>query len=131
MKGSFPVRFSVLLCLLTMLHSVLFASQPQKIDAVVRGRIFQSNLPASELFKFTALDYARLTGKKMNNWQRISFGILKIKLKRELKKNPDLQLADFYRDNKKISVGLVIVIVLLALLLLLVIVLGIGYHGGL
>jgi hypothetical protein len=114
-----------------MSSSTTFASQARQTDAADPGRIIKSDIPASELLKFTASDYALLTGKKMNNWQRISFGILKIKLKRELKKNPDLLPADFYRENKKISVGLVIVIVLLALLLLFVIVLGIGYHGGL
>ncbi len=124
-------RMSVLLFLLTVLHSAALASQPQKVDAVDPGLIFQSNLTASELLKFTASDYTRFTGKKMNSWQRISFGILKIKLKRALKKNPDLLLSDFYKDNKKLSVGLVIVIVLLALLLLFLIVLGIGYRGGL
>jgi maltodextrin utilization protein YvdJ len=108
-----------------------FSNQPQWSEIEKLGKAIPADLPASALLKFTPADYSSFTGKKMSGWQRISLGILKIKVKREMKKNPDLLLSDFYQQNKKLSVGLIIVIVLLAFLLLFLIVMGIGYKGGL
>jgi hypothetical protein len=131
MKGSFLFRMPVLLCLFAALSFHAIASHPQRFEVAKPGKAIPADLPASALLKSTPADYSSFTGKKMSGWQRISLGILKIKLKRELKKNPDLLLSDFYQQNKKLSVGLIIVIVLLAFLLLFLIVLGIGYKGGL
>jgi hypothetical protein len=131
MKGILPIRISLLLFLFVVLSFPALASQPQRSEIGKPGQTIPADLPASALLRFTPADYSRFTGKKMSGWQRISLGILKIKLKRELKKNPDLLLSDFYKQNKKLSVGLIIVIVLLAFLLLFLVVLGIGYKGGL
>jgi hypothetical protein len=131
MKGILPLRIAVLLLLFVALSFPALASQPQRSEIGKPGQTIPAVLPASALLKVTPADYSRFTGKKMSGWQRISLGILKIKLKRELKKNPDLLLSDFYKEKKKVSVGLVIVIVLLSFLLLFLIVLGIGYKGGL
>ncbi len=130
MKGFFPAHMPILFCLLVFLCSEAVGSQPQKMEVADPGKITQKDLRASEVLKFTALDYYHFTGKKMSSWQRVSFGILKIKLKRELKKNPDLLISDFYRDNKKSGAGLVIVIVLIFLLLLLLVVVGMALGGS-
>lgn len=131
MKGHSLFQIPALLCLFMVLYSAAFASQPYAHENRKPGKMIPADLRASELLKFTATDYSRFTGKKMNGFQRISLGILKVKLKRALKKNPGMSLSDFYKENKKMSVGLIIVIVVLSLLLLFVIVLGIGYKGGL
>ncbi|MFZ4800123.1 MAG: hypothetical protein ACOYMA_21715 [Bacteroidia bacterium] len=48
------------------------------------------NFKASELVRLSAKEYSSITGERMNLKQRISFSILKSRMKHELKKNPDL-----------------------------------------
>jgi hypothetical protein len=53
------------------------------------------SLKASEFVKLNTNDYSRLTGKKMSFFDRISFRILKMRMKHDLRKNPDLVIADY------------------------------------
>lgn len=50
---------------------------------------------ASEFVKLSAKDYEALTGKKLNFLQRLSFKATKMKMKHDLKKNPDLKIFDY------------------------------------
>lgn len=52
-------------------------------------------LKASEFIKLSAKDFAQLTGKKLNVFQRMSFQIVKLKMKHDLKKNPNLLVTDY------------------------------------
>ena len=52
-------------------------------------------LKASEFIKLSAKDFAQLTGKKLNVFQRMSFQIVKLKMKHDLKKNPNLLITDY------------------------------------
>jgi hypothetical protein len=52
-------------------------------------------LQVSEFVKLSAKDYSALTGKKLNFFQKLSFNITRAKMKRDLKKNPDLQLSNY------------------------------------
>lgn len=49
----------------------------------------------SEFVKLSAKEYATLTGKKLNFLQRLSFNLTKAKMKRDLKKNPNLKITDY------------------------------------
>ncbi len=57
-------------------------------------------LKAGEFVKLSAKDFGELTGKKLNFFQRLSFGITKLRVKHDLKKNPDLQLTDYNKSSK-------------------------------
>ena len=50
---------------------------------------------ASEFVKLSARDYTKFTGKKLNFLQRMSFGLTKMKMKHDLKKNPGLKITDY------------------------------------
>ncbi|HXR84975.1 MAG TPA: hypothetical protein VN722_11730 [Hanamia sp.] len=50
---------------------------------------------ASEFVKLSAKDFSRLSGKRLNMFQRISFQVVKLKMKHDLKKNPNLLITDY------------------------------------
>ena len=80
-------------------------------------------LQVSELVKLSAKDYGTLTGKKMTMWDKISFKIMKMKMKHDLKKNPNLLISD-YMSSKKTSTAINIVYyILIGILLFMVIIL--------
>lgn len=56
-------------------------------------------LKASEFVKLSAKDYTALTGKKLNFFQRMSFNLTKVKMKHDLKKNPDLKVTDYINGD--------------------------------
>ena len=112
------------ICLLLLFFvTSTFAALP-KISPVKQS---YAGVKASDLLNFTATDYSLLTGKKMNAFQKISFKVMKIKLKKELKKNPDLLMKDFYMENKKMATGWIILLAVLSTLLLLLLIFAIAY----
>ena len=80
-------------------------------------------LKISDLVNVSAKQLSELTGKKMNILEKLSFKIMKIKMKHDLKKNPNLRLKDYYGSGSKkhLSVGGWILAGILALVLLLLI----------
>ena len=68
----------------------------------------------------------RISGKKLNLFQRISFGLLKHKMKKALRKDRDMTLDQFMRSKKKSSgpggAGLIIfaIVGLIAIIILIV-----------
>jgi hypothetical protein len=52
-------------------------------------------MQVSEFVKLSAKEYSALTGKKLNFFQKLSFNVTKAKMKRDLKKNPDLKLSNY------------------------------------
>ena len=65
-----------------------------------------NNLPAkylnaSEFVKLSAKEFSSLSGIKLNLFQKLSFGITKLRLKHDLKRNPKLKItADYYNAEK-------------------------------
>jgi hypothetical protein len=88
---------------------------------------FYAGQKASVLLKFTASDYSLMTGKKMTLGQKLAFKVMKIKLKKELKQNPDLLLSDFYKQNKRMGTGWIILLAVISTLLLLLLLFAIAY----
>jgi len=84
-----------------------------------------NNIKASEFVKLSAKDFSIITGKKMNMWNRLSFSVLKLKIKHDLKKNPNLYVTDYYfkeSDNRNFNwwvfgIGLIVALILAYLLL--------------
>ena len=70
------------------------------------------NFKASELIRLSAKEYSSITGERMNLKQRISFSILKSRMKHELKKNPDLKAGQSVAAQKKLGTGWWIVIII-------------------
>ena len=65
-----------------------------------------------------------LKGKKMNIWDKISFNIMKMNMNKELKRNPNMLLAEFYSKakQKRLAWGAWVAITLVAILVLILIV---------
>lgn len=96
-----------------------------------------SATPISENWKHLKLmDYINITpdnlealsGKRMNIWDKVSFKIMKINMKKELKKNPNMLVSEYYSKTmqKRLAWGWWVLISLGALLLLFVILALIG-----
>jgi hypothetical protein len=79
-------------------------------------------LKISELVNLSPKQFSELTGKKMNMWDKVSFSILKIKMKHDLKKNPNLTFKNYYSSEGKKRLGTIwwILIGIAGLLLILV-----------
>ncbi len=77
---------------------------------------------AGDLVKLSPKQFSELTGKKMNVYERLSFKAIKLKMKHDLKKNPNLTLQDYYRHvgKKGHGTGWLILIVVVFILLLIV-----------
>lgn len=90
-----------------------------------------NGLSIHKIINVSAKEFASLTGKKMNLWERISFTILKIKLKSELKLNPGLTIEKYTADKqrKRLGAGWWILIGAAGALLVLFIIFAIAYGG--
>ena len=89
-------------------------------------------LRGSEVVKLSARQLMELTGKKMNLWEKVSFGIMKVKIKHDLKKYPNLTLKDYYSNKIKNRLGTIwwILIGIAGVLLLAIVIFIIAYSGG-
>ncbi len=119
----FYLNLFCICCLLNTNTSFAFAiSKPRSIEkpGIIK---FSNNLNASDFVKLSAKDFSLITGKKMNLWNRLSFSFLKMRMKHDLKKNPDLKVNDYYakKGKKHLSVwwivGIGVVILLLIFLI--------------
>lgn len=92
-------------------------TNPEKYEAIQGLRI-------SELVSLSAKQFSELTGKKMNFWDRLSFSVIKMKMKHDLKSNPNLTISDFYSGKSKhrlspwlwvaIGLGLLLILVVVS-----------------
>jgi hypothetical protein len=81
-----------------------------------------------EFITLSFKQFATLTGQKQNLRNRLSFGIMKLKVKHDLKKNPDLMISEFYRPHEKTPTWKIILWVLVGLLVLPLLIIGIADH---
>jgi hypothetical protein len=63
------------------------------------------NLKLSEFIMLSAKDYSKVTGKKMNLRERISFSITKQRMKHVLKKNPNMTVNEYMASSGKMGTG--------------------------
>ncbi len=86
-----------------------------------------SSIKASEFVRLSAKDLSLITGKKMTIKSRLSFSLLKMKVKHDLKKNPNLTMADYYakEGKRRLSTLWIVLLTILGLILLLLIVFAI------
>jgi hypothetical protein len=126
--------FITILCIFCMVNTNnSFAFAIGKPAIAERPDINHStnNIKASELIKLSEKEFSLITGKKMNLWDRLSFSVLKMRMKHDLKNNPNLTISEYYakKSSRHLStwgyVGIVVIGVLLVLTILYII-----YAGG-
>ncbi len=78
-------------------------------------------LRADKLILFSQKQFSELTGKKLNIFEKLSFKLLKLKMKHDLKKDPNLTLQDYYgkAPKKRLGTGWIILITVTSVLLIL------------
>lgn len=100
-KASVPVFFIFLFILSNLETSLAFSiTRPQLNKIYSPGNISTKYLKASEFVKLTANEFSDLTGKKLNLIERLSFTITKMRLKHDLKKNPNLTITAYVKQSK-------------------------------
>ncbi len=89
------------------------------------------SLSINTIINLSAKQFSELTGKQMNIWDKLSFSIIKIKMKQDLKKNPNLTLKDYIDKGGKKRLGTVwwILIGLAGIFLLTIVIVLIAYGG--
>jgi hypothetical protein len=88
------------------------------------------NLKLGEIVNMSPHSFSLLTGKKMNLTERIAFRLVKMKMKKTLKKNPEMKAGDFFAAQKKMKTWLLVVLIILGALLLAFIIFGLAYSGA-
>lgn len=58
-------------------------------------------MQVSEFVKLTPKEFSSLTGKKLNFLQRLSFRATQVKMRHDLKKNPNLSLSDYVNGDSR------------------------------
>ncbi|HEV8081751.1 MAG TPA: hypothetical protein VGP55_01035 [Chitinophagaceae bacterium] len=126
----FYLNLFCICCLLNTSTSFAFAISKSRTIENPRIIKFSTNLNARDFVKLSAKDFSLITGKKMNLWNRISFTFLKVKMKHDLKKNPDLKVNDYYaKEGKKhLSVWWIVGIGIVTLLLIFLIYAAAALH---
>lgn len=76
------------------------------------------NLKVSEFMKLSPKDFSKITGKRMNLKERISFSFMKARMKYVLKKNPNITVSEYLASSRKIGTLGWIAIIALGLILL-------------
>jgi hypothetical protein len=116
----FYLNLFCICCILNTNTSFAIAiSKPGNIEKPAITQLL-NNLKASEFVKLSVKDFSLITGEKMNLWNRLSFSFLKIRMKHDLKKNPDLKVNDYYAKKGKkhlsvwwfVGIGVVILLII-------------------
>ncbi|MFS8083735.1 MAG: hypothetical protein ACMG51_09805 [Ginsengibacter sp.] len=68
--------------------------------SVISSKINVDQLYARDVINMTAKQFSAATGHQLNFIQKIYFKVLKVKLRSEVKKNPELQLNNYYEPKK-------------------------------
>ena len=77
-------------------------------------------------------DYTKITGKKMSLTERISFSIMKLRMKHVFRKNPNMTVSEYINTHKKLGTGWWILIgfgIAIVFLILLAVALSAGSKG--
>jgi hypothetical protein len=65
--------------------------------------LYGKYIRASEFVKLSVKEFGLLTGRKLNFMQRLSFNVAKLRMKHDLKKNPNLEITDYLNKLDKDS----------------------------
>lgn len=81
---------------------------------------YLKNAKLIDIINLSPDDLAAFKGKRMNIWDRISFKIMKMNMRKELKENPDILVSDYYSKTmqKRLAWGWWVLISVGALLIL-------------
>jgi hypothetical protein len=79
-------------------------------------------LLVKDVVQLSVKDYCRVTGKTLTVKERVVFKMMQLKMKKALKKNPDLTVGMFLASQQKLDAVWIVLIIALGLILLLFVV---------
>jgi len=75
-------------------------------------------MKASEFVKLSPKEFTAITGQKLNFFQRMQFNLTKMRMKHDLKKNPDLKITDYMKAGGSSSFQMDILWLILGFLII-------------
>jgi hypothetical protein len=78
-------------------------------------------LKGTEFIKLSFKQFVSITGEKENLWNNISFNIMKMKVRHDLKKDPNLSITDYNANRSKHGLRIVLWILIGIIALILII----------
>ena len=75
--------------------------KPKANDILPSENLYGKYIYASEFVKLSVKEFSLLTGEKLNFIQRLSFRVAKLRMKHDLKKNPNLKITDYIDKDDK------------------------------
>ncbi len=113
-------------------HSQIYGFSIVKPPTNTTNYEAEKSLRIKSIIHLSAKQFSDLTGKPMNIQDKVSFSIMKIKMKQDLKKNPNLILKDYIDKEGKKRLGTVwwILIGLAGIFLLGIIIVVIAWGSG-
>lgn len=115
-------------CGLPYNHAATASSAPLPVNNDPSTGSWQ-DLKLAMIVKLSPHSFSQLTGKKMSVKERIGFRLVKLKMKKALKKNPDMRAGEFFAMQKKMKTWLLVVIIVLGALLLAFLIFAMAYGG--
>lgn len=88
------------------------------------------NVRVSDFLNLSFKELEKLTGQKMNLVTRLSFKLLKGKMRKAVRKDPAITLNHFLNSQKKMKTWLLILLIVLGAILLAFIIFGLAYSGA-
>jgi hypothetical protein len=79
----------------------VYAASGTGATSIIPSLTAWKDLKICEFIKLSPKDIRTITGKKMNAAEKASFAIMKIKMKRAVKNNPDLTVGEYSASIKK------------------------------
>lgn len=103
---------------------LIFSPLPAKASSFpLPPEIAWQQLKLSEFVKLKPADFSRLAGHRLNILQKLSFGMLKQKMKKKLRRNEDQTVGEFMADYRRPYKWWYIVLIIgLAILMVIVVV---------
>jgi hypothetical protein len=113
-------------------HNQTFGFSIVKPPTITNSYEAAKSLSLNSIIHLSAKQFSELTGKKMNIWDKLSFSIMKIKMKHDLKKNPNLTLKYYLgkEGRKRLETVWWILIGLAGIFLLAILIFIIAYAIG-
>jgi hypothetical protein len=88
------------------------------------------NVRVSDFLNLSVKELEKLTGQKMNLVTRLSFKLLRAKMKKAVKRDPAITVNEFMNSQKKMKTWLLVLIIVLGAILVAFIIFALAYGGA-
>jgi hypothetical protein len=96
----------IILVMVLALSLPFYAAASLKADKKSKvGVLGYSNLKLADVINLSPGDVSKITGKKMSLLNKISFIMMKHRMKKALKKNADLSVSEYYYQTQHKQIG--------------------------